>query len=175
MLSSGTGGAGRLSRKKKTSEKLKRSFWHRWSADYHNSYNRRIYKQRCLLWAALRTLHTLTVPVSAATCSSAGLSAVRCCGSDSDRCWLRTAEPPERHRGGEQAGEGELTKCVDQIVIGGGSGEAESCSQRQTERYGAPDLTWSKRNWNCGHSIAITCARNTNSWPRSRYNVRTKY
>ena len=48
--------------------------------------------------------------------------------------------------------------------------------------YRAPDMTWTKRNWNCRHDIAITCARNThswpqntNSWPRSRYNVRTKY
>ena len=164
MLSSGTGGAGRLSRKKKTSEKLKRSFWHRWSADYHNSYNRRIYKQRCLLWAALRTLHTLTVPVSAATCSSAGLSAVRCCGSDSDRCWLRTAEPPERHRGGEQAGEGELTKCVDQIVIGGGSGEAGGGWVVQSEadrKVRSPRFDMVKKKLKL--------------WPQYSYNVRTKY
>ena len=28
---------------------------------------------------------------------------------------------------------------------------------------------------NCGHNIAITCTQNTNSWPQSRNNVRTKY
>ena len=45
-----------------------------------------------------------------------------------------------------------------------------------TEMYGAPDMTWSKKNkLTCGLNIAITCARTTNSWPRNKYTVHTKY
>uniref|UniRef100_A0A3Q2DHE2 XRCC4 N-terminal domain-containing protein n=1 Tax=Cyprinodon variegatus TaxID=28743 RepID=A0A3Q2DHE2_CYPVA len=54
--------------------------------------------------------------------------------------------------------------------------------QKMSYLYGAPLMTWSKKNCNCGHeillrghAISLTCARNTTSWPRNKFNVRMKY
>ena len=62
-----------------------------------------------------------------------------------------------------------LSLLLSDVHIHKLSSSQESCVS--LESFGTEPQTWH----NCGHNIAIMCARNTNFWPRSRYNVHTKY